>query len=393
MRGVDDDDALAAREPARDDPVAAFHLRGLDRHVAYLAVLADDLDGRAVGRAQQRVARHEDRVARDRAIERDPHVRAGQQFALRVRKERTHRHRVGGRVDGKIREQQLALARVRAAVRAHERHLDVLLRDARRASALHRAPQRFDVGRGLREVHVDRIELLDGRERRRLILADERAFGHERAARAAVDRRGDGRVIELQLRARELRARRRDGRLRLPFVGERLGVVALADRAVAHELVVAAALVERREVRGPRLLERARGRVARRLERRGIDPEQHRAALDFLPFLVGARGHDARDPRAHLGLPVRVEPARQFDRQRHRCLLHRDDARLARRGGVVLAFVLAAAGRDERRDRERRRQAARACPFVFHFSLASRSTGTNLGSVGAIDYNQSRLIK
>lgn len=40
------------------------------------------------------------------------------------------------------------------------------------------------LGRGLGEIRIDRIELLDARHQRRLALPDQRALGHQRAADA-----------------------------------------------------------------------------------------------------------------------------------------------------------------------------------------------------------------
>ena len=48
----------------------------------------------------------------------------------------------------------------------------------------HGTAQAQHLGRRLREVDVHRIDLLDERQRRRLGLADQRAFGHQRAADA-----------------------------------------------------------------------------------------------------------------------------------------------------------------------------------------------------------------
>ena len=59
------------------------------------------------------------------------------------------------------------------------------------------APQLVELGGGLREVRIDRIELLNRGDMRRRVLTDQRAFGDQRAADAAADRRADTGVFQI----------------------------------------------------------------------------------------------------------------------------------------------------------------------------------------------------
>ena len=73
-----------------------------------------------------------------------------------------------------------------------------------RSPALEGAAQLIELGDRLGEVGIDRIELLDGRKARGLVLHDERAFADQRGADDAVDRRADGRIIEIEFGARDV---------------------------------------------------------------------------------------------------------------------------------------------------------------------------------------------
>ena len=84
-------------------------------------------------------------------------------------------------------EQQPAGLRVLAAVLQHDAHLrrPVAAGGAPELAAVEGAAQPHHVGGRLGEVDVERVDLLDHRQRRRLALADQRAFGDQRAADAA----------------------------------------------------------------------------------------------------------------------------------------------------------------------------------------------------------------
>src|SRR5690606_5125271 len=137
-----------------------------------------------------------------------------------------------------------------------------------------------------REVHVDRIELLDASQQRRLRGADERTLGDLRAPGAPRDRSGDGRELEIELGTLELGPRL--GRAGLGGSEARDGrvVFLLADGAVGDEILVALDLLLR--VCDLRLGSRDR-------RPRGIDGRAHLARIDEEELLT------FRDVRALLG--------------------------------------------------------------------------------------------
>ena len=63
------------------------------------------------------------------------------------------------------------------------------------------APQLAQLADRLRDVDIDRIELLDGGEVRGAALLDQRALGEERAADPPADRGADVGVVEVELGA------------------------------------------------------------------------------------------------------------------------------------------------------------------------------------------------
>jgi hypothetical protein len=129
------------------------------------------------------------------------HEHAWQQILLGVRELGAQRHRAGVRIHGQVREQQLARQRVDAVVLQHQFHAPGV--GLLPASAGNGFAQGQQLGAALREVHVDRVDLLDGGQLRRLATAHQGAFGHERAPDAAGDRRGHCGVLQIQLGTRE----------------------------------------------------------------------------------------------------------------------------------------------------------------------------------------------
>jgi hypothetical protein len=92
------------------------------------------------------------------------------------------------------REQQLAVERIKGVVVEHEAHLGGIGGDAVEVAALEGAAQLIELGHRLGEIGIDRIELLNGRKARRLVLHDKRAFARQRRDDTAVDRaRGSSR--------------------------------------------------------------------------------------------------------------------------------------------------------------------------------------------------------
>ncbi len=191
--------------------------------------------------------------------------------------------------------------------------------------------QAQQLGTGLRQVHVDRVELLNGRQQGRFTLADQCTFGDLREANAAGNRRGDRGVAEIE-------ARRFPGCLGWCDIGgglllhaQRIIVFLLADCVGRHQRLVALRFqVRLRQVcfgfrqHGLRV-------VVGRFEWRGINAEQYVASLDVAAFAEHAFQHDARHAGAHLRDPGRFQPARQFRGDRDALRRNRDDADFWRR--------------------------------------------------------------
>ena len=117
------------------------------------------------------------------------HKHARQQLALGIGEHCAERDRTGALIDRHFGKQQLARRRVLGAIVE-----DQLDRGLVRVSTLQLAVgqlalQAEDLGGGLGDVHVDRVELLHGRERGGLVGGHQRALGHRGASDAAGNRR------------------------------------------------------------------------------------------------------------------------------------------------------------------------------------------------------------
>ena len=188
-------------------------------------------------------------------------------------------------------------------------------------AALDGAAQVEQLGRRLGEVDVHRIDLLDHRQRRRLALADQRAFGDEGAADAARDRRRHRRVAEVDLRALQACLGRRDVGLGGLLRRDGVDVVLLADRVGFDQRLVALGLRRRLRQVGLGARDRRLDRRDLALQRRRVDLEQQLAGLDVAAFDEHALQQDARHARAHLGDARGLEPAGQLGDQADRLRL------------------------------------------------------------------------
>lgn len=261
------------------------------------------------------------------------HEHARQQHALLVREDRADRDRARRLVDRDIAELQLAPLRVRLAVLENQRDLRRARAFRLDAPALDVLAQLQAVEARLREIDVDRIELLDGRHQRRLARLHVRARRDLRDADAARDRRDDIRIAEVDLRGLDGGLARAHVGGRLPLRGHRIVVLLLADRVRGDEHLVARdERVLRREVR-LRLRERRLRAVQLRDIGCRIDLVQALAGLDVAAFGELAPQHDAVDPCAHLRDQIGARTARQFGDDRHGLRLDGDDADFGRLRG------------------------------------------------------------
>ena len=163
--------------------------------------------------------RHRERIGIDALLDLHAHIHAGQQRQLRIGKLAAQRHLTGAGIDRRVGEQQLAVVGIDLAVVEDEPHPRG--RALFKRAGLEFAPQLVELGGRLGEIRIDRIELLDRRDMRRFGLTDQRAFGDERAADAAADRRADPGVFEIELGARDVGLARGDVRLGLADIGDR----------------------------------------------------------------------------------------------------------------------------------------------------------------------------
>ena len=196
----------------------------------------------------------------------------------------------------------------------------------RRRARRERAAQVEDGGARLREVRVDRVELVDAGEQCGLRTAHERAFGDLGAAGATGDRRGDGGVVQVESRRGELGAALGDVRraVRRRAVG---GVVLLlAERLLRDEPLIALdVLLGVGEGRlGAR--ERGRRRADLRAQRTRVDGEQRLAGTNVGALGVEATLDDPLHAGPYLGGADGLQPARQLDRFRDRLSGDDDDS-------------------------------------------------------------------
>src|SRR5262249_5432927 len=141
-------------------------------------------------------------------------------------------------------------------------------------------PQPLDVYRGLVEVHVDRIDLLDGGEERRGALTDQRSLGYTLLPGAAGNRRGDGGVAEVDACGADRSLRLLHGGGGRALGG--LGVVEVRARYQSARQQLARALCGDVRVGGISLGlgERGERTIERRAQRRRIDLKERLARLD-----------------------------------------------------------------------------------------------------------------
>ena len=119
------------------------------------------------------------------------------------------------------------------AVVEHQPHLGGFRARALQVAAFEIAPKLVELADRLREVGIDGVELLDGRDAVASLCPTSAPSVTSARADAAADRRADGRVVEVELRARDVGLARRDVGLGLRAVGDDVFVLRLRGRLLA----------------------------------------------------------------------------------------------------------------------------------------------------------------
>ena len=189
----------------------------------------------------------------------------------------------------------------------------------------------------MREVCIDRIELLNRGHMRRRVLTNQRAFGDERAADAAADRRADAGIFQIELGPRDVGLACGDVCLGLADIGD--GDIELRLRGSAarcqhlHALGVLLFLGQHRG----RFSEGGFRGIDIDFEGPGIELVKNVAGFDVAALLEIAVNDDAGHARAHLGDPGRRDAAGQFADHRQGRRLQLDNADLRNRQIVLAA--------------------------------------------------------
>ena len=152
---------VAGLQAAGDDPVGLDGAAGGHRHLLDLVFLVDQHQALgAVGRALQRLLRHQQRLVVHALLQLHAHIHARQQHVVRVRHFGAQVDLTGGRVDRDAGEQELARVRILGTVLQHHRGAGGVLADLLELAAGEGATQRRQIRGGLVEVDIDGVELL-----------------------------------------------------------------------------------------------------------------------------------------------------------------------------------------------------------------------------------------
>ena len=158
-------------------------------------------------------------------------------------------------------------------------------------------PQEFR--RRLREVDIDRIELLDGGEA--LGTADERALGNHGASDAAADRSLDRGIFEIEPCRRQAGLRERDVGIGLRERRHRIILLLRADDVALAQFFLAIGLLARLNLDCLRPLQSRLGTLDLNAEQGRIDPVEHVALSCEAALFENPFDHDAGYARPNLG--------------------------------------------------------------------------------------------
>ncbi|MNN12988.1 hypothetical protein D3C81_1260040 [compost metagenome] len=273
--------------------------------------------------------RGEDRGAVDTGLQLRVDEHAWQQGVIRVREHGAQGYRTGGLVDRHFGEFQLTVELVLAAVFQSQLDCGGVVTRFLQTTAFQFAAQLQQFHRGLGDINVDRVQLLDHGHGVGLTIVHQGTFGDRRAADTPGDRRVHLGVTHVDLRALQRR-------FRFHAVGHG-GVVFLA----AHGLFVDQLLV----AVGDRLgrTQVGFGAFQGRFINRRIDLIQLLTGFDIAAFLEQALENDAVDLWSNFRDAVRTGAPRQFGGEGKGLWLQGDDADLRRWSGRCRFFLFTSA--------------------------------------------------
>ena len=254
-------------------------------------------------RARDRLLWQGDGIGGLRLLQLHAHIQARQQIALGIGHFSAQRNLAGGRVHRQIGKQQASWLAVGRTVFQHDAHAcGVLAARFLELAALHGTAQLQGFAGGLREVDVHRVDLLNDRQRRGFALPDQRAFGHQRAADAARDRRRHAGVVQVD--AAGLHGGFANGHIGLGLLvgGHGIGVLLLADGIGRQQRLVAVGQRLGLDQVGLGAGQRGLGALQGSGVGRSVNGEQRLPGLDIAAFAEQALLHDSGGTGAHLGL-------------------------------------------------------------------------------------------
>ena len=247
-----------------------------------------------------------------------------------VRHHRPQRDVAGTGGNGGAHEFQRSLVVVEAAVFQEDLHLHLAVDGLQRATVDGLA-QRQQLGAGLRHIHVDGVELLDGGQCRVLAGRDQCPRRIGGGADTAGNGRLDARIVQIDLRRLQRSLGGHHGGPVLLQGGFGIVHVLFAHRVDGQQITVALRLRFGRAYHGLRLNERCLRIVVGCLVAGGIQLVEHLTFLHLLAFGEQPLLDDATHLGPNLGAHVRHRPASQ--RLFHRQAL-RDDG-LHHHGGFL----------------------------------------------------------
>ncbi|MNF57032.1 hypothetical protein D3C84_385440 [compost metagenome] len=296
------DQAIAGLQAVFDQPLVADGAAGLELTQFDLVVRADDQRGRCAFEVTgHALLRGQDRRAVHTSLQLRVDEHARQQGVVRVGEHGAQGHGTGGLVNRDFGELQLALLLVLAAVLKGQLDHGGVIASLLQATAFQLTAQFEQFDRGLGDVDVDRVQLLDHGHGVGLAIVYQRPFGNAGAANAAGQRCQHLGVAQVDLG-------RLQGGFRLQAVGHG-GVVFLT----AHGLLVDQLFVAIGNRLG-RLQVGLRTGQGRLIDRR-VDLVELLAFLDVAAFLEQTLENDAIDLWANFRDAVGRGATRQFGGQ------------------------------------------------------------------------------